>query len=112
VPGTKRIPIARAHHPRISADAVRLYTYIRQRQAAGMKPGSDDYNSLAICLHRALDRKPWDPDLLAIDPDGKPPLEFERLKAWRAAVELLHQLDEAIAQHGRPAHAGNLVSHP
>jgi hypothetical protein len=97
--GTRRTPIARARYSHLSAEVLRLFAHAMNREAAGLERGSPEHNRIAVALHRALARRPWDTDLLSIDVDTPPPRDSDstKLRSWATAIELRRQLVQMLS---------------
>jgi hypothetical protein len=95
MPGTRRRLVVRPRYASINEEAVHLFA---RAMEAGR--GSPEHIRIASALHRALNRKPWDTDILSVDADAPPPRDSDsmRLASWRTAVELRRQLEQAIAE--------------
>jgi hypothetical protein len=90
---------------RIPAEAVELYRHVRQLEAAGKGGGavrydswSEEYRDIRHKLEfRLLGRRPWEYQVLQIDPDrGRPERDYVG-RDWEGAVELRRRLDESAA---------------
>lgn len=94
---SKRVPISRSPAWQVTARAIDLFRYLRELEDSGLSTGSREYNAVALELHRAFGRRPWDVFITDVDVADEPPNETGmKLESWRTAVELRRALEAAI----------------
>jgi hypothetical protein len=100
VPGTRRIPLARAHHAQVTARAVHLYRLgLRMRQGAAVR-GDWRFSDLVLALHRELNLRPWHPSVFDLDPHDTPADDGMIAQQHEHVRDLLRQLQEAAEAPG------------
>jgi hypothetical protein len=90
--GTRRIPINRPPRNLLSQRAVNLF-----RLAQSYDPNHRDevFANINIELHRELNLRPWDENILDIDADDEVPAYLKdqyRIERWRYVRDLRRQL--------------------
>jgi hypothetical protein len=94
MPYTRRRLVSRPRYASFNDEAVRLFA-----RATELKRRTTEYNRVAAELARALNRRPWDADVLTVDADSPPPeSDFIRFASWESALALRRALEQAIEE--------------